>query len=64
MPHRRGGLSLSCVPPSSRLAWGSSDPGESPQRQWVHIGGLAEGRSGGLLSLRGGTLTQSSDSVT
>jgi len=46
MPHSRGGLSLG-VPPSS-LAWGSSD--QSPQRQRVHIGGLVEGRSGGLLS--------------
>ena len=53
MPHSRGGLSLG-VPPSS-LAWGSSD--QSPQRQRVHIGGLVEGRSGGLFS--GETLTQS-----
>ena len=45
--------------PTSSLAWGSSD--QSPQRQRVHIGGLVEGRSGGLLS--GGTLTQS-DSAT
>ena len=34
---------------------GSSD--QSPQRQRVHTGGLAKGRSGGQLS--GGTLTQS-----
>ena len=57
MSHSRGGLSLG-VPPSS-LAWGSSD--QSPQHQRVHIGGLVEGRSGGLLS--GETLTQS-DSAT
>ena len=48
MPHSRGGLSLG-VPPSS-LAWGSSD--QSPKCQRVHIGGLVEGRSGGLLSGR------------
>ena len=48
MPCSRGGLSLG-VPPSS-LAWGSSD--ESLQRQRVHIGGLVEWRSGGLLSGR------------
>ena len=46
MPTSRGGLSLG-VPPSS-LAWGSSD--QSPKCQRVHIGGLVEGRSGGLLS--------------
>ena len=46
MPCSHGGLSLS-VPPSS-LAWGSSD--QSPQYQRVHIGGLVEGHSGGLLS--------------
>ena len=53
MPHSRGGLSLGV--PTSSPAWGSSD--QSPQRQRVHIGGLVEGRSGGLLS--GRTLTQS-----
>ena len=57
MSHSRGGLSLGVLP--SSLAWGSSD--QSPQRQTVHIGGLVEGRSGGLLS--GETLTQS-DSAT
>ena len=57
MSRSRGGLSLG-LPPSS-LAWGGSD--QSPQQQRVHIGGLVEGRSGGLLS--GGTLTQS-DSTT
>ena len=45
--------------PAALLARGSSD--QSRQRQRVHIGGLVEGRSGGLLS--GETLTQS-DSAT
>ena len=57
MPCSRGGLSLG-VPPSS-LAWDSSD--QSPLCQRVHIGGLVEGCSSGLLSE--GTLTQS-DSAT
>ena len=46
MPCSHGGLSLD-LPPSS-LARGSSD--QSTQRQRVHIGGLVEGGSGGLLS--------------
>ena len=46
MSHSRGGLSLGV--PLSSLAWGSSD--QSPQHQRVHIGGLVERCSGGLLS--------------
>ena len=46
MPSSRGGLSLGVSP--SSLAWDSPD--QSPQRQRVHLGGLVEGCSGGLLS--------------
>ena len=46
MPCSRGGLSLGVAP--SSIAGGSS--GQSPQRQRVHVGGMVEGRRGGLLS--------------